>query len=435
MSDFLSQFEEGSYKKTEKKSDVKEIVTDIEHEVSKTESAIDAVNHETVIDTKYNKRKIILYISAAVTAIVVTLIIVFGIRIANQVVVTDFVGNNINEARQWALRNRVELEIDFVFDLEFDADIVIEQDKESGTRLQRGGVLSVIVSRGADPDERIELPDFEEMTLVQIQEWMNTNRLRNINIVMEYNTEVERNGFIRLEFRRDTVNETNFTRREAINIYVSRGEEVIQRNILVPNFAERARAEVAEWGTENGVTIIFTEAGSGNVAEGFVISQNVEAGTRISRADSITVVISRGSGIRVPDFSTISKNDAANAAPGLQITVRRQYSATVAFGRLISQSVGRGAVLFGPDASVTVVYSLGRPYVDNLIGKSERDLAPYFYEFSARGANITFSVAHVDSSAERGTVVWASRSADFVAMTDHVYIHISRGNLAVESPE
>ena len=75
MSDFLSQFEEDSYQK----GDIKKCVSETEEqaETKPSKSAINAVNHDTVIDTKYNKRKIILYISAAVTAIAVTLIIMF----------------------------------------------------------------------------------------------------------------------------------------------------------------------------------------------------------------------------------------------------------------------------------------------------------------------------------------------------------------------
>ena len=137
----------------------------------------------------------------------------------------------------------------------------------------------------------------------------------------------------------------------------------------------------------------------------------------------------------MPDFSTISKNDAASTVPGLQVNVRTQYSTRVAFGGLISQSIRSGTVLFADDAVVQVVYSIGRPFIDDIIGKAERDLAEYFYGFSARGANITYNVTRVDSSERRGTVVWASKNAEPLRMTDHIEIHVSRGNLTPSTPD
>ena len=73
MSDFLSQFEDGVYKS--KKNDAKKIMSNTEENDFEITTAIEAVNHETVLDSKYNKRKIILYMSACITIIIVTLIV------------------------------------------------------------------------------------------------------------------------------------------------------------------------------------------------------------------------------------------------------------------------------------------------------------------------------------------------------------------------
>jgi serine/threonine-protein kinase len=99
----------------------------------------------------------------------------------------------------------------------------------------------------------------------------------------------------------------------------------------------------------------------------------------------------------------------------------------VAYGRLISQSVPAGRQLTDDQPKVTVVYSEGRPYIDDLTGKSEKELPAYFYEFTSKGANITYSVDYVDSGEPKGQVVWSSVYSQFVDMTTHVTVRVSKG--------
>ncbi|MCL1791210.1 MAG: hypothetical protein FWG40_07625, partial [Peptococcaceae bacterium] len=70
----------------------------------------------------------------------------------------------------------------------------------------------------------------------------------------------------------------------------------------------------------------------------------------------------------------------------------------------------------------------GRPYIDDLVGSSEKELPHYFYEFTSKGANISNSVVYVDSSEAKGQVVWVSEYNQYLDMNTHVEIHISRGN-------
>ncbi|MCL1792154.1 MAG: hypothetical protein FWG40_12595, partial [Peptococcaceae bacterium] len=59
----------------------------------------------------------------------------------------------------------------------------------------------------------------------------------------------------------------------------------------------------------------------------------------------------------------------------------------------------------------------------------EKELPSYFYEFTGKGANITYSVTYVDSGEPKGQVVSASLYNQYMEMTTHVEIQVSRGNL------
>jgi len=436
MSNFLSQFEEKKYKKDDEiedlsksiKKDIKEIIEEEEEVERPRRRVVDVVDHDTEIDTKYNKRRMVLYVSIAAAAIIITIIVITVIMLANRVTVKSFVGSNVSEARTWGVKNNIELEIESIFDLENAENIVISQDKESGKKIQKGSILKLTVSKGADPDELIVFPEFSKMDMSEIQTWINTTKLRNVYISMEFNAEIERNGFIKYEFRKDTVNETNFTRKDSMTIYVSRGEEVLEKNIEVPDFKDKTRMEVENWAKTNSVQVKYTESGSESVMEGLVISQSIAAGTKIDKTQTMTVTISKGKGVKVPDFSKISK-DEAFSFPGLQVNLKKQYSTSVPFGKLISQSIKSGTMLYGEDRNIQVIYSEGRPYMDDITGMSEKDLAAYFYEFSSKGANITYVVEYVDSHEKKGAVVWTSKADEFINMTEEIIVHVSKGNI------
>ena len=118
------------------------------------------MEHEVVIDTSYFRLKVLRYVLVSFTVIVLCVLAFFGFRYFNSVQMLGFEGKNLNEARTWGLKNRIELDIAYAFDTQSLVDTIIDQDIEAGTTLQKGSVLSLKVSKGADPNEKITLPDF-----------------------------------------------------------------------------------------------------------------------------------------------------------------------------------------------------------------------------------------------------------------------------------
>lgn len=442
MSDFLSQFEKDKYEHRTHSEQSPKLVVEAEHkdkiieedgainkEQKDNNRAIELVEHETVIDSKYNKRKIVLYISVATTVICLSIIILFVIKFANLVTVKSFTGTSINDAKTWGLKNKIEIEQESEFNLEYNEDMIFFQDKESGKKISKGSILKVKVSKGANPDERIELPDFSTMNLAEVQDWISKNKTTNISIITEFNNDTQKNKFIKKEFKKDIVNESNFTRKDGINIYISKGPEVFEKNIAVPNFKDKSRAEVETWRATNDIQVQYTESGSSETLEGMVISQDIEANTKIAKQDIINIVISKGKGVTVPSFNNISREEAATSIDGLQISVSMKYSLSVEYGKLISQSVKNGVTLYGEDKKVQVVYSEGKPYIEDLNGRTEKEIAPYFYNYASKGANISYNVKYVDSSQKKGTIVWTSKMEEFIGMNDSIEIHVSKGNI------
>jgi len=392
-----------------------------------THQKIASAAHDVRKDASYDKKKIVRYATIAASVLAACLLI-FGIFfLTQQVQVRDFVGSNVTEARTWGIQNRITIDPTEVYNLEHDSGVVISQSREPDTRIRRGSVLRLEVSRGPDMSEIIELPNFEEMTTPEVRQWREEMRALNANINEEFSDDVEAGKFIRYEFTDSAVTRDSYTRADGLLIYMSRGQQTFEANITVPNFFERPLEEVKEWAREQRVELIIEEAAHETVMAGLVAAQSVDPGDRVAQRDEITLTVSLGISVTVPNFNTISFEDANY--PGLEVNVQRRYNTGIAFGGLISQSIPAGTELIGEDHSITVVYSLGRPYIDNLVGESESMIAEYFYSFNAGGADITYRIIYVSSHEPRGTIIGMSRFAQFLSLNERIDIRVSRGDL------
>ena len=80
------------------------------------------------------------------------------------------------------------------------------------------------------------------------------------------------------------------------------------------------------------------------------------------------------------------------------------------------------------DNEVTLTYSLGKPYFSNMNGISESEIAKTFYEYNQKGVNFTYTIKYVDSSEEKGKIVWTSKCNEFVTLKEEIEIHVSNGS-------
>ena len=389
-------------------------------------AAITAPEHDLEIDKGYNRRNIIRYAIIAATVIVVAFIVFLMVSMLNRVTLKNFVGAPINDAKTWGITNKISIETESVYNVEYDNNIIISQSKEPSKKIRKGSVLALQVSLGPNPDERIEIPDFAVMSITQVYEWKSQNKANSANIMQENSETVESGQFIRMEFSNTSINETNYTRKDGLLIYMSKGP--FAENISVPDFKEKSKEEAAAWAKANSIEATYAEGTSDQIPKGFVISQDIAPDSKIAQNTKMTFVISSGKAVIVPNFNTLTKDEAMSLTD-LSVTVKTQYSATVSYGRLISQSVPAGKQLIDDAPQVTVIYSEGRPYIDDLTGKSEKDLPAYFYEFTSKGARITYSVNYVGSAEPKGQVVWMSVYSQFVELDTPIQIHVSQGNM------
>lgn len=369
---------------------------------------------------KKKKQKIITIIVSIVIAITISLLVIFS-----QIVeVPNFVNGLNTIATKWGKNNDIEIIEEEQYDTKITERIVISQSIKDGSRIFKKSSIKIIVSKGKDPNEKISVPEKDSATASDIKTWKEENDLSNVTIKEEYSSEIETGKIIKYEFENIATNETNFTRSDKLTIIVSKGEKVLN----MEDFTSKTQTEAEKWCQENNVNYEVKEKFSDTIENGKIISQSVENGQELTDDTTIVFEVSIGAGIKIPNYSKVSSDEAQELSDKVKLKIKNVYNMNVSYGKLISQSVKAGTTKKETDNEVTLTYSLGKPYFSNMNGISESEIAKTFYEYNQKGVNFTYTIKYVDSSEEKGKIVWTSKCNEFVTLKEEIEIHVSNGS-------
>ncbi|SFL38311.1 serine/threonine protein kinase [Gracilibacillus orientalis] len=437
MSDFLSNFNKDNYDKQPK--DEKESVTSNQTSSQeqppkesfspepKSEKKVPSDSNEHIeIDPNYQRKKrkkLIIYIALSIVALLLIVFLYYSIRYVDM---ENFVGEPVADARTWANENNMEIELLQEHSMEYDANQIMEQDIEQGKNVKKGSTINLTSSIGPDPEEPIELPDFSELTASEAEVWKNENKAENLQIVTEFSDEVEEGQFTRFVMSDEEISKEEYKRQDNANVYFSKGEEVFEEDIEVPDFVNKNKEEVEQWAETNEIEISYKEEAANDIEAGLVSKQNIDPESMIAKNDEMEITMSLGKAVEVPNFASFSMEEAASYE-GLTVTVRQRFHNNVKYGNMIAQSIEPGTELTDQDnKSITITYSEGEPYLRDYRGQLEGDLPRLFYEdYQSKGADISYIVKYVDASEVKGTVVGMSNFNSFVSMDYTVEIHVS----------
>lgn len=384
-------------------------------------------------DPSYQKKRRRKFLFWGLSAFIVVLFVWFGYYQLTHVKVPNFEGKELAQVRQWTDEHKVSLKVKQVYHFDKAPNIIIRQAIKN-QKIKKGSQLQVEASLGPDPNEPLQLPDFQNMKVEAAKRWLKDQKAENLTLLEEYSETVPAGSFLKFEITSKDVKKEDYQRQHKAKLYYSKGKEVFEKDITMPDLTGKAKEEAQEWAKKNDVTLKMEETDSEQVELGKVISQSVTKETKIAKKDTVTITVSTGKAVIVPDFSQFTSEEAAAQGSDLQIQVKQVFHETVPYGRFISQTIASGQKYTDKEEKPTiqVYYSLGRPYIKDLRENTlEGDLQKVFFEeYQSKGANITYQVYYVDSASAKGTVVNMSVYNEFVPLNFVVKISISKGNLA-----
>ena len=175
------------------------------------------------------------------------------------------------------------VEGEYVYNESVDAGKIIEQSPEGNRKIEKGGTITVTISRGA---KVFQLPDYVRQEARQVKIELERLGITCVEATPEFNDEVE-NGYV---LRTDPVAGTELTAGDTVTLTVSKGPEVVL--VDMPDLMGCSESEALTRLEAAGLNWEPATYEEYDGAPGQVIYQSVEAHTKVEKGTTIAFTIS-----------------------------------------------------------------------------------------------------------------------------------------------
>lgn len=381
-----------------------------------------------------NKEKKPLNVKALIIVLLIVLflgILIYFLFFAPKIAMPNFVDKSMNDVTAWVKQQDIEtsgIVFEDVYDLEKDEGTILSQSILEGKKVKKNVKLNFVVSKGADPDEKIKVPDLKDMTKQEIQKWIDDNKLQKTKLMTAYNDEVKEDEVIDYSF--SGCDEDSFTRACSLKINVSKGVAPAGK-VSVEDFEKKPYETAETWAKSKKINLVKTYAYSDTIGEDMIISQSIAAGKTISEGDSLTVVVSKGKAVYMPNMIgwDIERLNAWQQNNAIIVHSEERYSSANE-GLIYSQSIEAGKLL-NKDSYVKVSISKGNT-VDLSKAYDLDSLNSIVEEANGQGANITLNISKDFSENNVDTIISCDKK---VNVNGTANVLISRGrNILLNDP-
>jgi len=377
-----------------------------------------------------SRKKLILGLSIG-AAIVIVAVVLLIVLLNLGTTMIDLTGWTQTDAELWARDKGVQLQVTEAYNDDYATGVVFSQAVATGDRIKKGDFIPVSVSKGHDLSITLSLPDIKSMTMNEVQKWADDNFMTKVRITTEFSDTVPSGSVISFTVNDDRVTGDVVRRDSPVYVVVSKGpEDEAALQVTIPDFKTMSIGDCYAFANENGLVLIVTEEYDDYASAGTILSQSVKAQEKVARGSEITLVVSLGKKIIVPDFSDYTKEGAAAKAAelGISATVTECYSGSSA-GRFISQSIAAGSVYEAGDI-LELSYSLGnKVVVGSYVGQTLDAIQSWAKGLNEQGASIKVSVTETTSSAPAGTVIYQSPANKEISYKSTISVTVSKGKV------
>ena len=347
------------------------------------------------VNTPKKQIPVIAWILLAIAVVGISFAI-YWFKFAPHITLPDFRGKNISEVSTWAKQNKMESSAiatsEPVYSMEYEKGVVVEQSVAGGKKVKKDTPITFTVSNGPDPDEKIAfLTDIKSMTSSEIQSWISENKLLKAKVVTQYSDTVESGNVISYEVKNGS--EEEFTRGTTLNVICSKGPAPAGQ-VTVDNFVGKMYADVESWANTKKIKLNKTEAFSDQVDKDKVISMDKKQGETLKEGDTLSVVVSKGKGVKIPNLVGYTKEQleawSADSDNSVLVVKKEIYNAAPA-GSVIEQSLKAGSVVESGEV-LELTISLYLPILQTnsraWYGKDYLELKATVDEWNSKGARI-----------------------------------------------
>lgn len=260
-----------------------------------------------------------------------------------EVKLIDFSGKSKFETEFYLKQHFIKYRIEYGFSKDVKKGLVFKQSVKAGTKVKvNSDEVVITISKGPE----IKIVELRGMSLSEVTDWVIKNKLK-LEFDDAYDDSIKENHVISCNYKIGDVVEEG----TVIKVIISKGKLVMQSFNDINEFRM--------WAQKYNIQYNEVQEFNSEVPQGGIIRFSHKEGDTIKNGDTITVTISNGEKITVPNVVGLTKDAATSKLKGAGLGYNFVYSySSTTKGQAIKQSISAGSGV-AKGTTVTVTLSNG----------------------------------------------------------------------------
>ncbi len=291
-----------------------------------------------------------------VTILFTTIFILFNalyivgvINLPTQKTVPNFYAVSYKKALKWADENKVKINATYEYSDEVKEGSIISQSTKAGKFVKDISSINYVISIGTNTYKEVNIPNMTGKNINKTLKMIKQYKLNNIDINYVENKSIEKNTIIKQSVSGD------IRRNTKVIFDVSLGDISNLKDIKMKDLYNESYLNASVYLQQNGIKYDTTYEFSSNVKAGYIINSSIPEGSTVSTKDNVTLTISKGKGITVPDFSSKSEDMVLKNCNKLGIKCLLEFSNDESTLEIVAtgQSIESGTII-SKDEYITI---------------------------------------------------------------------------------
>ena len=337
------------------------------------------------------------------------------VSLPKEEVIASYYNKDLKELKDFADKNNINLVIEYEYSDEVETGKIIRIDTEGIIYVKDIKQIIVTISDGPNYDKLLIVPSMIGRNLDDLIEFIDKNFMNNVTINFEISDTdkdtiiaQDKNGEIR--------------RNSDITFVISLGSE-ISDTVTMENLVGMKLFDAELWLKRNGIKYEIKYEFS-DKSKNEVLSQSTNKDEEINIKDTnITITVSAGVAIKIPDFKTMTVDEATSWIINnkLKVEFNEIYDENIETGKIIEQSIKENE-LVKENTLITLTISKGQIIMDEF--KSISDFRDWANKYNVK-YNETYDYSNNISKGE--AISYSYNKGDIIDPDGVIYVKISLG--------
>lgn len=337
------------------------------------------------------------------------------VSLPKEEVIASYYNKDLKELKDFADKNNINLVIEYEYSDEIETGKIIRIDTEGISYVKDIKQIIVTISDGPNYDKLLIVPSMIGRNLDDLIEFIDKNFMNNVTINFEISDTdkdtiiaQDKNGEIR--------------RNSDITFVISLGSE-ISDTVTMENLVGMKLFDAELWLKRNGIKYEIKYEFS-DKSKNEVLSQSTNKDEEINIKDTnITITVSAGVAIKIPDFKTMTVDEATSWIINnkLKVEFNEIYDENIETGKIIEQSIKENE-LVKENTLINLTISKGQIIMDEF--KSISDFRDWANKYNVK-YNETYDYSNNISKGE--AISYSYNKGDIIDPDGVIYVKISLG--------